>query len=66
MAGQKNGDREVIVNLARPRQPRTNRGGFGGQRNYGGNRSDIVVIAIKSSIFLKRKNQLLGAGFFSS
>ena len=40
MAGQKIGDREVIVNLARPRQPRTNRGGFGGQRNYGGNRSD--------------------------
>jgi len=41
MASQKIGDREVIVNLARPRQPRTNnRGGFGGQRNYGGNRSD--------------------------
>ncbi len=40
MAGQKIGDREVIVNLARPRQPRTNRGGFGGQRSYGGNRSD--------------------------
>jgi cold-inducible RNA-binding protein len=40
MSGQKIGDREVIVNLARPRQPRDNqRGGFGGQRNYGANRS---------------------------